>query len=227
LFPLIIPFLATQALLEFSATVSSTFSDPHIRNFPDERIHKDLRFESHRAMRITTAMLPSVSPSLAKWTMVTFDESIMTFLFLDYVAFLDDEIWHSILSFLHLPRLKDLSIGGIHISLRTLVSFINRHPTIQMLTLTQHAILYSSYPQDPNATNNPPIPRGSQRPPPSACLKQIHPSRPPIHPPPKALGNVIPSLTTPRTQSLIVVSALSKAAKSNGVSTFSRTCGLL
>jgi len=84
---------------------------------------------------------------------VAFDESIISVLHIEHFAFLDDEKWHSILSSLQLPRLEGLTIThGALISLTTLISFLNRHPTIRSLELGHHSITYSSYPPDPHTT---------------------------------------------------------------------------
>jgi hypothetical protein len=82
--------------------------------------------------------------------MATFNESVMTSLDIKHIAFLDNEKWHSILSSLRLPRLKDLTIKhNADISLTTLTLFINRHPTIRSLVLGHHSVPYSSYPPSP------------------------------------------------------------------------------
>src|ERR1700735_532362 len=95
-------FLLVQRLVDLSATVLSALSDPRIRTLQDGRIHNDVkRLFSHdtssQAVRITSPMFPSKFPSLKKWTMVAFDESIITVLYIEHFAFLDDEKWHSIL----------------------------------------------------------------------------------------------------------------------------------
>jgi hypothetical protein len=158
--PLICSYLLAQRLVDLSARVSSALADPRIRTLQDERIHDDVkRFcksgglgPGPRAMRITSPML-SNSPSLARWTLVTFDENVMTHLYISRMHFLDGEQWHSILSSLRLSRLWSLTIGcGIHISLTTLILFLDRHSTIRSLALGHYSIPYSSYPSNPHTT---------------------------------------------------------------------------
>ena len=153
--PLICSFLLAHGLVKVSATVESALSDPRIRDFQDERIHKDIgRCRMlPRAVRITSPMLPSNFLSLKKWTMVTFNESVTTTLYIKPIAFLDDEKWHLILSSLQFSHLKYLTIEPrANISLTTIVLFVNRHPTIQSLELFHHSIPYSSYPPGPDTT---------------------------------------------------------------------------
>jgi hypothetical protein len=79
--------------------------------------------------------------------MVILDQSVMTILHITRIPFLDDEQWHSILSSLQLPRLDDLMVANdVHISLTTLISFVNRHSTIKRLALCHHSISYPSNP---------------------------------------------------------------------------------
>ncbi|KIM73646.1 hypothetical protein PILCRDRAFT_828941, partial [Piloderma croceum F 1598] len=145
-------FCLAQRLMGAVAFVPSAFSDPFARAFQDERIYNDLGglHLSPCAVRIKSPMLSH--PSFAKWTMVTFDESVMTMLLIEHIPFFNDEKWCSIFSSLFLPRLEHLIIRqGPHISLSTLTAFINRHTTIQSLILHHHSIPYSSYPS-PNTT---------------------------------------------------------------------------
>jgi hypothetical protein len=63
------------------------------------------------------------------------------------IPFLNSKRWNSILSSLSLPHLQNLTIKhNVHISLSTLISFINQHPTINTLVLSHYTVEASSYP---------------------------------------------------------------------------------
>ena len=147
LLPFMCSFLLVQRFVDLGSIICSALSDPRARTFQDVRICNDIMplHTSPHDVRIISPML--TSSLFAKWTMVIFDESVITTLCIEHMPFLDDEKWHSILSCLRLPNLRDLAIRrGVHISLSTLVAFINRYPTIQSLVLGHHSISYSSPP---------------------------------------------------------------------------------
>jgi hypothetical protein len=102
-------------------------------------------------------MPPSNHLSSEKWTLVIFNESLMTTLHIAHISFRDDDKWHSILSCIQLPRLEDLFIGpDAYISLHTFISFVNRHPTIRWLAVSPNSVSYSSDSGNPGITQ--PIP---------------------------------------------------------------------
>jgi len=149
--------LLALGLVGLSDIIFSLLSDPLARTFQDERILNDIENLgiSSRAVRIISRMPPSNHLSSEKWTLVTFNESLMTTLRIAYISFRDDEKWHSILSCIRLPRLEDLFIGpDAHISLNTFISFVNRHPTIRVLGVSQDSISYASDAHNPGITQS-------------------------------------------------------------------------
>jgi len=143
-FVLIGLYFLTRGAVNLASRVVSLIIDPLARSRQDDRIRDDVcfGFRTPHSFHVRYPALPV--PPFGKWTMIIFNNSTMTRLDITSMPLLNAN-WSTLLPSIHLPSLRQLTIGGgVNLDFSDFLAFVCRHPTINDLYIGHFSIQYSS-----------------------------------------------------------------------------------